>query len=228
MPRLLARRPAGWGRRVAAELPEQVNDTKCIHEFHEYVRELGGVHGMMVGAAGLGRNGARILGGLGGRGDAKPDRFMAENEPAGLDTRQGLANIATVVLAICQQHDHPVGRTGVAVGGHVAVGEAQDVGHGRTAARLQAADEPRQLGHVTGEVLIAGDRILAVAAEGQHGHFNGPALRRPAQGGNGGLLGDLNLHVRSAAPDGVPHAPGGVNQQQQAAGDRPPALGEGG
>ena len=34
----------------------------------------------------------------------------------------------------------------------------------------------------------------------EHGHFDGPALCRPAQGGDGGLLGDLNLHVRSAAP----------------------------
>ncbi len=228
MPRLLARRPAGWCLRVAAKPPKQVNDTKCIHEFHEYVHELGGVHGMMVGAAGLGGNVAQVLGGLGGQGDTKSDRFMAENDPAGLQALHSLANITTVVLAIRQQHNHPVGRAGVAMAGHVAVGEAQGVRHGRAAARLQAADEPRQLVHVTGEALIAGNRVLAVAAEGQHGHFDGPALRRPAQGGDGGLLGDLNLHVRSAAPDCVPHASRGVNQQQQAAGDRPPALSEGG
>ena len=151
---------------------------------------------------------------------------MTEDDPARLQARHRLAHVAAVVLPIRQQHDHPGGGAGVAILVHEAIGEEQGVGHRGAAARLQAADELGEPMDVTGEVLMARHRVLAVAAEGQHRHFDRPALGRPAQGGNGGLLGGLDLDLGIPAPYFVAHAAGGVDQKQQAALDLPAVLRE--
>ena len=116
-----------------AEHSEHVDHGQRVHELHEHVRELAGVGGVVVGAAGLRRNLAQVLGGPGVRGDPEPHGLVAENDPAGLQARHGLGYVAAVVLAVREQHDHPVRRSGVAVPLHVAIGEEQGVRHGRPA-----------------------------------------------------------------------------------------------
>ena len=102
----------------------------------------------------------------------KPYGFMAEDDPRGFQARHRLADVTTVVLAVRKQHDHPGGGAGVSVSIHVAIGEEQSVGHRRAAARLQTVDELGESIDVTGKVLMVRDRVLAVAAEGQHRHFD--------------------------------------------------------
>ena len=117
-----------------AERSEHDDHGQLVHELHE-ARPASWLAypGVVVGAAGLRRNLAQVLGGPGVRGDPEPHGLVAENDPAGLQARHGLGYVAAVVLAVREQHDHPVRRSGVAVPLHVAIGEEQGVRHGRPA-----------------------------------------------------------------------------------------------
>ena len=181
----------------------------------------------MVGAAGLRRDLAQVRRCRGVRGDAEAHRLVPKDHAARLQAGQRLADIPAVVLSVRQQHDHPVRGAGMPVALHETVREAQRVGHRRPAAGLQGADERGQSVDVASEVLIAGHRVGAVATERQHRNFYGSRARSPAECGDRGLLGGVDLRLRIARADLVSHASGGVDQEQEAAAGSTARLGHG-